>query len=186
MVDDSGPEPEEIHEPTPARPASEMPPAGVGAPADLATRFVARLIDHILLGVVIFAIIVPFVIGAMFVNVGGFGMGMFSGSGAGSFVTGIVTAVLTIGYFAFMESNQGQTVGKMVMSLKTEGPGGGHPTMEQAMKRNAWYALGIIPWLGGLAELALAIYIAVTISNSLTNTGWHDEFAGGTQVVRTK
>jgi hypothetical protein len=34
-----------------------------------------------------------------------------------------------------------------------------------------------------LAELAAAIYIAVTISQSPTNTGWHDTFAGGTRVV---
>jgi uncharacterized RDD family membrane protein YckC len=185
MVDDSGPEPDEIQEPAPAVPPAEAPPTGVGAPAEVGTRFIARIIDHILLAVVIFALIIPFVIGAMFADVSGFS-GFFGGAGVGSFVSGLVTAAITIAYFAFMESNQGRTIGKMVMGLRTEAPGGGNPTMEQALRRNAWYALGIIPWLGGLAELAAVIYIAVTISNSATNTGWHDQFAGGTRVVRTK
>lgn len=182
MADESANEPAD--EQTPATPPPETQPSGVGAPADVATRFVARLIDHILLGIVIFAIIVPLVIGAMFTGVGGFDM--FGGFGMGSLVTGIVSAVLTIGYFALMETNQGQTVGKMVMGLKTEGPNGGKPTMEEATKRNVWYALAIIPAIGGLAQLAVAIYIAVTISNSATNTGWHDDFAGGTRVVKAK
>lgn len=185
MVDDEGSRPDQSDEPTPSEPPPPEPAvSGAGAPADLGTRFVARLVDHVLIGVVIFAIIVPFVIGSMFADAG-FGFGTF-GFGAGSWVTGLVAAVLTIGYFALMESNQGQTVGKMLLSLRTVGPGGGNPTMEQALKRNAWYALAIIPAVGGLAELAMAIYIAVTISNSATNTGWHDEFAGGTQVVRAR
>lgn len=183
MADDSAYEPTEEQTPAPIPPETQV--AGVGAPADVATRFVARLIDHVLLGIVLFIIIVPFVIGAMFTNVGGFG-GMFGGFGTGSLISSIVTAVITIGYFAFMESNQGQTVGKMVMGLKTEGPSGGNPTMEEAIKRNGWYALAIVPWIGGLAQLAVAIYIAVTISGSTSNTGWHDDFAGGTRVVRAK
>ena len=36
------------------------------------------------------------------------------------------------------------------------------------------------------AQLAAAIYIAVTINSSPTRTGWHDQFAGGTRVVRTR
>lgn len=184
MADDSANEPTE--EQIPATPPPDVQPTGVGAPADVATRFVARLIDHILLGIVLFAVIVPFVVGAMFTNVGGFGAGMFGGWGIGSIVSGIISAVITIGYFALMESNQGQTVGKMVMGLKTEGPNGGNPTMEEAIKRNAWYALAIIPAVGGLAQLGVAIYIAVTISNSTTKTGWHDGFAGGTRVVKAR
>ena len=173
--------------PQPAPPPMSMPaPAsGIGAPADLGTRFLARLIDHILLGIVNFVIIVPLIIAAAFTGVGN-GMNPFGGFSAGSLVAAIVTAAITIGYFALMESNLGQTVGKMLLNLKTVGPDGGKPTMEQAFKRNAWYALGIVPFLGGLAQLALTIYIAVTINNSATRTGWHDTFAGGTQVLKTK
>lgn len=172
-------------QPIPTPPVNPAPASGVGAPADLTTRFLARLVDHILLGIVNFVIIVPLVIASAFTGVGN-GLGMFSGFSAGSLVAAIVTAAITIGYFALMESNMGQTVGKMLIGLKTVGPDGNNPTMEQALKRNAWYALGIVPFLGGLAQLAATIYIAVTINNSATRTGWHDTFAGGTRVIKTK
>ena len=174
--------------PQPATPPPVFNPApasGAGAPADLGTRFLARLIDHILLFFVNFVIIVPLVVAAAFTGVGN-GFDVFGGATVGGFVAAIVTAAITIGYFALMESNMGQTVGKMLMSLKTVGPDGNKPTLEQALKRNSWYALGIIPFLGWLAQLAATIYIAVTINNSATRTGWHDTFAGGTKVIKTK
>jgi uncharacterized RDD family membrane protein YckC len=147
----------------------------------------ARLIDHILLAIVTSVIIVPLLIASAFSGVGaGAGFGFGFDFGVGSLIASIVTAILTIAYFALMESNMGQTVGKMAMSLRTEGPGGGKPTLEQAVKRNAWYALAIIPFIGGLAQLAIIIYIAVTISQSVAKVGWHDTFAGGTRVVTTK
>jgi uncharacterized RDD family membrane protein YckC len=172
--------------PQPAPMPAPAPASGVGAPADLGTRFLARLIDHVLLGIVTAVIIVPLLIASMFTGTVGNSFGFGFGFSVGSLVASIVTAAITIGYFALMESNMGQTVGKMVLGLRTEGPDGNKPTMEQALKRNAWYALAIIPFLGGLAQLAIAIYIAVTISNSATRTGWHDTFAGGTQVVKAK
>ncbi len=82
-----------------------------------------------------------------------------------------------------MESSRGQTLGKMVMKLKTQGPDGENPPLETAIKRNLWIGLSIVPIIGGLAQLAAAIYIAVTINQSITNAGWHDTFAGGTRVV---
>lgn len=177
------PEPIPPAEPMPAPPPA---PSGAGRPADLGPRFLARLIDHILLAIVTSIIIVPLLIAAAFSGPVGNSFGFGFDFGVGTLVAAIVTAVITVGYFALMESNMGQTVGKMALSLRTEGPAGGKPTLEQAVKRNAWYALAIIPFLGGLAELALAIYIAVTISQSVNKVGWHDTFAGGTKVVHTK
>ena len=181
--------------PTPPQPSAPppvfnpAPASGVGGPADLGPRFLARLVDHILLGIVTAVIVIPLVVAAA---VSGAGTGFGNGFGfstrvtAGSLISAIVTSAITIGYFSLMESNMGQTVGKMLIGLKTEGPDGNKPTLEQALKRNAWYALSIVPFLGGLAQLALTIYIAVTISNSSTRTGWHDAFAGGTRVIKTK
>ena len=103
----------------------------------------------------------------------------------GGFVAGLVWGAIVIGYFALMESTRGQTVGKMLMKLKTEGPDGENPSLEMAIKRNIWLALSIIPIIGGLAQLGAVIYIAVTISQSPTHTGWHDTFAGGTRVIKT-
>ena len=50
---------------------------------------------------------------------------MYGSFGAYAIVTSIITTVLYLGYFAIMESTQGKTVGKMVMKLHVEGPGGG-------------------------------------------------------------
>ena len=153
-----------------------------GANADLGTRLVARIIDAAILSAVFFMILVPLVIGSIFA--GAVGMPFFGGFRGSSFVSSLIFAALTIGYYAFMEARFGQTVGKMAMSLKVVGPSGANPTIEEGVKRNLWLALSVVPWIGGLAQLAVMIYIAVTISNSATNTGWHDEFAGGTRVVR--
>lgn len=153
-----------------------------GASADLGKRFLARLIDFAILWVVYMVLIVPIVVIAIFS--GSYG-GAFGGLNIGGFIAALLLAAITVGYFAVMESSFGQTLGKMVIKIKTEGPDGGNPSLEMAIKRNIWIALGIIPVIGGLAELAAAIYIAVTISQSPTHTGWHDTFAGGTRVITT-
>jgi uncharacterized RDD family membrane protein YckC len=105
----------------------------------------------------------------------------------------VITVVITIGYFAFMESNNGATLGKQVLKLRVVGPDGtSNPTMEQAVRRNAFYAIQlayIVPIVGaifgGLAMLAAVIMIAVTINNdTVARQGWHDKFAGGTRVLK--
>ena len=163
--------------PPPAAPAPPSqpgygygPPAsGVGQPADLLMRFLARLIDFILLGIVNAIITAIVVVGAFGLSGGnsfGFGMGRSFEAGA---VSAVITAALYLGYFTLMESRNGQTIGKMLFKLQTQGPDGSTPTTEQALKRNFWVALGII---------------AVTISNSPTRQGWHDNLAGGTKVIK--
>lgn len=166
---------------------SDVPAGASGEPvaADLGPRFLARVIDGVLLWVVFLVIIVPIVVVALFSGSFGFGAAFGGGFTTGGFVAGIVWAAIVIGYFALMESTRGQTVGKMVMKLKTQGPDGENPSLEMAIKRNIWLALSIIPIIGGLAQLGAVIYIAVTISQSPTHTGWHDTFAGGTRVIKT-
>ncbi|MCL1598455.1 MAG: RDD family protein [Actinomycetia bacterium] len=152
-------------------------------PADLMPRFLARLIDGAILWFVFMILFVPIVFSLIFSGVSGFG-GMFGGFSLSGIVIGIVWAAVIIGYFAFLESSRGQTIGKMIMKLKTEGPDGQNPTLEMAIKRNLFNALNIIPVLGGLLALGAVIYIAYTINESPTKTGWHDVFAGGTRVVK--
>jgi uncharacterized RDD family membrane protein YckC len=169
------------------QPPSAMPGAqtGVGQPADLMTRFLAKLIDWILVGIVLGVIIIPLTIGLAFS--GGFGGGMpgMGGFSVGGIVTSVVMYGLAIGYFAFLESNKGQTLGKMLMKIEVQSATGGHPPIEQAFKRNLYMLLPIIPILGGLAYLGITIYIAVTINNNTTTRqGWHDEFADGTKVIK--
>ena len=163
--------------PPPAGATAPMPGAPAGAlgvprPAELLDRFLARLIDGIIVGIVYFVIYIV-LLSAMdyFLAV---------------FLSGVVGSLLYIGYFAYMESNRGQTLGKQIMKLRTYGPdGASNPTMEQAVRRNIWYAFGIIPFVGGLAELASVILIAIGINGDPVNRQhWFDTFAGGTKVLK--
>lgn len=158
----------------------------VGQPADLGTRVLARLIDFVLLGVVTGIIYFIFSLFAVRnIWTGQVSFWPFA-------VSSLLSAVISLGYFVLMESSRGQTVGKMLLKVKTFGPDGALPTTEQAVKRNAWTALnvlGVIPvvgsTLGGLLMLGAVIYILVTINNNTASRqGWHDTFAGGTTVIK--
>ncbi len=46
--------------------------------------------------------------------------------------------------------------------------------------------LGILPVLGGVLQFVVVVVIAVTISNDPFKRGWHDNFAGGSAVVRSR
>lgn len=119
----------------------------------------------------------------------GYGSG---GSYVGNALSAVIGAAVSLAYFALMESRTGQTLGKMLLRLRTEGPHGGAPSLEVAVRRNFWVALGALavvpvvgPFVGGIAGLVITIIIMVTISQSPTRQGWHDAFAGGTRVVRS-
>lgn len=166
--------------------------SGTGAPADLWPRFFARGIDFLLLAVVN-AFVVSFIIVGLVMGSTASGVGFGSGASfAAVAVSSILSATIALGYFSIMESATGQTLGKMLLKLETRGPDGGHPTLEQAVRRNAFTAigiLGIVPIIGsllaGMLSLAAVIMIAVTISNNTaTRQGWHDEFGRGTRVVK--
>ena len=172
---------------------SQMPPPAqeptapvTGRPGELLDRFLARLIDGLILGVaygILTAIFTPIFIA---------GVRSWGEVLVFSAVVSIIWVALAIGYFAYMESSRGQSLGKMALKLQVFGPNGGHPTMEEAVRRNSFYAINliqIIPFIGwivgGLAGLAAVIMIAVGISNdTVRRQGWHDKFAGGTYVLK--
>ncbi|WP_308197020.1 RDD family protein [Rhodococcus sp. CH91] len=151
---------------------------GGGAPGELLPRLGARIIDTLIVGIPM--VILTFV---MLLASGG--------SGFVSFFMTVVTGVVAFGYWTYLESTQGATFGKKLLGLSVVAPGGGHPTLEQAAKRNAFIALQIltgIPVLGFLASLlslAAWIGIAVTIEQDGGKQGFHDKFAGGTQVRKS-
>ena len=144
----------------PVAPGGPAPVAGV-QPGGLGGRFLARLIDGIMLGILQAVISLA----------------------TGRVIAGVIGGVIYLGYYAYMESSQGRTIGKQVLKLRVHGAAGGNPTMDEALRRNAWAALAIfssIPILGlltGLAELVAVIAIAVTINNDTLKRGWHDKFA---------
>lgn len=171
--------------PTPPAPAGAAgaapaaPGSGPGQPGSLLDRFLARLIDGILVGIVVGIInVVLQTISDSWILYG--------------LISSVVSAVLFVGYFAYLESSRGQTLGKQIMKLRTYGPDGtSNPTMEQAVRRNIYNGfgiLGVVPILGaiigGLAQLAAVIMVAVGINSDPRRQHWFDKFAGGTQVMK--
>jgi uncharacterized RDD family membrane protein YckC len=143
-------------------------PAWGQKPGGLGRRFGARLLDGVLVSIVAFFLSVflfsddyPFL------------------------VTGLFSGVLTFGYFVLFEVTQGATPAKRLLGLSVRGPdGASKPTAAQSAKRNAFTVLAVVPYLGGLLAFVAYVVIAVTISGSPTKQGKHDEFAGGTRVIR--
>jgi uncharacterized RDD family membrane protein YckC len=177
-----------------AAPGPGYGPSGrIGQPADVGVRFLARLVDSALIGLVT-AILGGLVTAGLLLGshaspLSGWGFGGGS-SRAATAVSAVISAVITLGYFTLMESLRGQTLGKMIFKLQTRSPGGGNPTTEEALKRNAFTAIpiiGAVPFLGtasSLLSLIAVITIAVTIHRSASHQGWHDDLAGGTTVIR--
>ena len=180
------------------QPPPGIPPAGYGPPApatlprpgDLVDRFLARLVDYVLLAIVNAALVSALIIGTLMGEVAGFGGFGGRTTFAASAVSAILSSALALGYFSLMESSRGQTVGKMLLKLKTTGPDGQNPTLEQAIRRNLFTALGIlgiVPFVGSLLSAVLSltaiVRIAVGINNDpVTRQAWHDHFAGETRV----
>ncbi|MDD9207103.1 RDD family protein [Georgenia sp. 10Sc9-8] len=167
---------------------------GYGQPADVMPRFLARLLDFLIVGIT-YGIVVSFIIVGLIMGTSDAGtVGMMGGGdlGAVDVVSTILSALVLLAYFSLMESYIGRTLGKMIMKLEVRGADGGRPTLGEAVRRNAWTALGIVgivPFVGWLLswvlQLAAAVAIAVTVSNdTVTRQGWHDRFADGTTVVR--
>ncbi len=180
------------------QPPPGTPPPGYGPaptptlprPGELVDRFLARLIDYVLLAIVNAALVSALIVGTLMGDAAGFG-GIGGGATfAASAVSAILSSALALGYFALMESSRGQTVGKMLLKLRTTGPDGQNPSLEQAIRRNLFTALGIlgiIPIFGSLLSamlsLAAIVLIAIGINNDPVNRqGWHDHFAGETRV----
>jgi uncharacterized RDD family membrane protein YckC len=178
------------NEPPAGTPGEPTPPPvqGVPRPGELMDRFLARLIDFVIL--IIPTGIIYAVMSAIFLD-------GFSNS-VGEYLLfylfySIISVAIQLGYFAYFESSRGQTIGKQVMKLKTFAPDGvSNPTMDQALRRNGWLALGLVsiipivgPVIGGLASLAAVILIAVNINGDpVKRQHWFDKFAGGTQVMK--
>ncbi len=156
-------------DPTPGQygdPTGYPPPFAAHA-GGLLSRFLARVIDGIIVGIVGFVLI------------------LVTDTLSNYWVTGLFTGLLMFLYFLAFETGQGWTPGKKLLGLRVHGPGGvTKPTLQQSAIRNAWTLLPIVPFIGGLLAFIAIIVIAITINASPTKQGKHDELAGGTQVVK--
>lgn len=137
----------------------EQRPAGVGV------RFLARLIDGIVAGIVAYLVL------------------RIVGLGDNLSVVASVGALLVFSYFVILESAWGSTVGKRMFGLRVFDSSGGKPSMGSAALRNLFLAVSAVPFVGPVIDFILRIVIAVTISQSSTKQGIHDRWAK-TQVRR--
>lgn len=148
-------------------PGGYPPPPGGATPGGLGMRFLARLIDGLIVGIV----------GGLLVAL--------TDTASNIWITGLFTGALTFLYFLAFEATQGWTPGKKLLGMRVLGPGGAaKPTVSQSAIRNLFTLLPIIPFIGGLLGVIAIIVIAVTTNSSPTKQGKHDEMAGGTQVVK--
>jgi uncharacterized RDD family membrane protein YckC len=153
-------------------PAAPPPPdaAAVTGTAGLGARFGARILDGLIV----------FIPASILLGLAGLGMG---GLALDSWLFNAITSLLWFGYYVYFESTSGATLGKKLLNIKVVAADGTPPSTEAAAKRNIWMLFGLVPIIGGIAQLVAVIVIAVTISSNEANRGKHDEFAG-TGVLR--
>jgi uncharacterized RDD family membrane protein YckC len=174
------------------QPAYGGAPQGYGAtapggtrPGELLDRFLARLIDTVLFVVV--NLVLGLILGIIIVASDGDDGATYISSA----LVSLLSTAIILGYYGYLESTRGASLGKMAMKLKVVTPAGGNPTFGQAVKRNNWLALGvlgIIPVLGGLLNIVLSIVaivlLVVGINKLPDRRTWFDKFAGDLQVVK--
>lgn len=98
----------------------------------------------------------------------------------------VVGAVAVLAYFASCDRFFGATLGKLAFGLRVVGPGGGRPSLRQALIRESCMIVGAIPFIGPLLAFAAWIWIGVSIRSNPLGQGKHDLLAGGTRVLRTR
>ncbi|MEZ4235814.1 MAG: RDD family protein [Myxococcota bacterium] len=134
-------------------------------PADLPIRLLARFLDAIVVAV----------LQALLGQLMGFGFDWL-----------IVGALLAHAYFFVCDARFGGSPAKLLLGMRVIGPDGGNPTLEQAARREAFVLLGAIPFVGPVLAFAAWAWIGWDIAGHTIRTGPHDEFAGGTRVVRAE
>src|SRR5688572_24077549 len=105
----------------PVSPGGPAPVAGV-QPAGLGIRFLSRLIDGLMFGV----------------------LSVIIGAASERWVGQLVASILYLGYYVYLESSRGHTLGKQWLKLRVHGASGGNPTTDEAFRRNAFYLLSVV------------------------------------------
>jgi uncharacterized RDD family membrane protein YckC len=171
--------------------------------AEVGPRFVAWLVDSILVGLVAGVISIPIFLamtsgydwGRLFEMASTGRPFTFDGELlAASLVTSLVSAAISGVYFVFLWSSGGRaTLGMRLLKLQIGNADDGQTlSLGQAFKR--WFAMGswagilsAVPLLGsavGLAQFVWYIVLLVTTGSSPTRQGLHDRFAR-TAIVQT-
>jgi uncharacterized RDD family membrane protein YckC len=144
--------------------------------ANVLSRAIAVIIDHILLLILTVIIAVPFGLStAMFSMMTNFANPLAAMSNIALWTTfGIVILIVWILYFAYFESKSGQTIGKKLVNIKVTKEGGGKPTLEEALLRT------ILRIIDGIAVYLLG-FMVVLVSEKKQRLG---DIAAKTIVVK--
>ena len=118
--------------------------------ATLGERFIAVVIDLILLAIVTAIILIPFGIVSLISAQLGSPLGWFFGGAQ------FLWFFLWIVYFTYFESTTGQTIGKRMMSIKVIGENNQHVNLGMVLVRNI---LRIIDWLPILYLIGFIVII---------------------------
>jgi uncharacterized RDD family membrane protein YckC len=160
-----------------AQPPPPSPPGQPGltaTPAGLGTRLAARVLDAVLVGLPLSAMLALAGLPAPTLALGG----------VEAWTHGAITSLVWLAYYASCESLFGTTLGKRIIGLRVVAEHGEVPGPIAATVRNLWLLAGLIPWVGGLVLIVVVIVIATSIARHPHHLGRHDEAAGtSVQVV---
>jgi uncharacterized RDD family membrane protein YckC len=158
----------------PPPPSPPGQPGLTATPAGLGTRLAARVLDAVLVGLPLSAVLALAGLPAPTLALGG----------VEAWTHGAVTSLVWLLYHAGCESLFGATLGKRILGLRVVAEDGDVPGPIAATVRNLWLLAGLIPWVGGLVLIAATIVLVVSISRHPHHLGRHDEVAGtSVQVV---
>jgi uncharacterized RDD family membrane protein YckC len=131
-----------------------------GEPADLGSRFVARLVDGLVIGM----LAVPLI-----------AMGVLPADG-----TGGALVLGTAGYlYAASFDAAGGTLGKRLLRLSVVAADGSRPGLGAGATRNLWLLSSLLPGLVGQSvAVSVSVVLAITIAKHPLELGWHDRLAG--------
>ncbi len=148
-------------------------PSGTTTAAGLFPRFLARLLDALIVGLPL-GIVLSLVLG--FAGI--------AGKTSGVVLMSLVSMTAMVVYHVHFESKEGRTPGKRVFGMRIVNTHGAVPTVGEALQRNAWILLGAfsgipgVTTVSGIAQAVAGVASAVTIATDDDKQGWHDKFAG--------
>jgi uncharacterized RDD family membrane protein YckC len=143
---------------TPVVPSHPAPLPGV--PAEVGNRFVARLVD----GLVIALVLVPLLVS-----------GIVPGRGTGA---AVLVALAGYVYAAVLDATGG-TLGKRLLRMTVVDGRGRAPGLGAGATRNLWLLTSLLPGVVGQSvAVAVSVVLAITIAQHPSDLGWHDRVAG--------
>lgn len=131
--------------------------------AGFVSRFIAYLVDVIILGIIGRIVAIPFGTSYSY----GYNMEYNTGFDLNP-VGSILTAIIALAYVVYFEGGKGATPGKMLMKLKVIGTDGRMPI---------GYGTAVIRWIGKIISAVVLLLGFIWILFDKEKQGWHDKIA---------